>query len=314
MKKLPILYIVMPCYNEEEVLNETIKRISLKMKDLIVCNEINSKSKILFVDDGSTDNTWQIILNSVKKNKLIAAIKLSKNKGHQNALYAGLMIAKEKSDVVISMDADLQDDIDTVNEMLKLYKKGNELVYGVRKSRDQDSIFKKNTALLFYKIMKYLGVDIIYNHADYRLTSKKVLDRLEEFKEINLFLRGMFPLIGYKNTIVYYDRGQRYAGKTKYPLRKMLALAWNGITSFSIKPIRIILNGGIFLLIGSLITIICLLILNKINNTNLIIMIMFNLTGVILMALGVVGEYIGKIHEEVKNRPKYFIEEYLNND
>ncbi len=314
MKKLPILYIVMPCYNEEEVLNETIKRISLKMKDLIVCNEINSKSKILFVDDGSTDNTWQIILNSVKKNKLIAAIKLSKNKGHQNALYAGLMVAKEKSDVVISMDADLQDDIDTVNEMLKLYKKGNELVYGVRKSRDQDSIFKKNTALLFYKIMKYLGVDIIYNHADYRLTSKKVLDRLEEFKEINLFLRGMFPLIGYKNTIVYYDRGQRYAGKTKYPLRKMLALAWNGITSFSIKPIRIILNGGIFLLIGSLITIICLLILNKINNTNLIIMIMFNLTGVILMALGVVGEYVGKIHEEVKNRPKYFIEEYLNND
>lgn len=314
MKKLPILYIVMPCYNEEEVLNETIKRISLKMKDLIVCNEINSKSKILFVDDGSKDDTWQIILNSVKKNKLIAAIKLSKNKGHQNALYAGLMIAKEKSDVVISMDADLQDDIDTVNEMLKLYKKGNELVYGVRKSRDQDSIFKKNTALLFYKIMKYLGVDIIYNHADYRLTSKKVLDRLEEFKEINLFLRGMFPLIGYKNTIVYYDRGQRYAGKTKYPLKKMLALAWNGITSFSIKPIRIILNGGIFLLIGSLITIICLLILNKINNTNLIIMIMFNLTGVILMALGVVGEYVGKIHEEVKNRPKYFIEEYLNND
>lgn len=314
MKKLPILYIVMPCYNEEEVLNETIKRISLKMKDLIVCNEINSKSKILFVDDGSKDDTWQIILNSVKKNKLIAAIKLSKNKGHQNALYAGLMVAKEKSDVVISMDADLQDDIDTVNEMLKLYKKGNELVYGVRKSRDQDSIFKKNTALLFYKIMRYLGVDIVYNHADYRLTSKKVLDRLEEFKEINLFLRGMFPLIGYKNTIVYYDRGQRYAGKTKYPLRKMLALAWNGITSFSIKPIRIILNGGIFLLIGSLITIICLLILNKINNTNLIIMIMFNLTGVILMALGVVGEYIGKIHEEVKNRPRYFIEEDLNND
>lgn len=308
MKKLCI---VIPCYNEEEVLNETAKRVTQKLDKLITKKIITSNSSILFVDDGSKDKTWKLISSLAKDNKLIKGLKLSRNKGHQNALYAGLMTAKEENDLIISMDADLQDDINAIDQMLIKANEGNEIVYGVRNSRKKDSFFKKYTALMFYKIMKFLGVDIIYNHADYRLATKRVLDNLEKFDEVNLFLRGIFPLIGYKYEMVYYDRDKRFAGETKYPLKKMLALAWNGITSFSIKPIKFIRNFGILFIITSLIAIIILLILKELTNLILIILIMTNLTGIVLLALGIVGEYIGKIHEEIKHRPKYFIEEYL---
>ena len=242
-----ILYIVVPCYNEEEVLSETIKLLTKKVDKLIKDNKINKNSKILFVNDGSKDNTWKIIKDNSKTNKLVTGISLSRNRGHQNALLAGLLTAKNHADIIISMDADLQDDINAIDEMLKKYQEGNEIVYGVRKSRKKDSLFKKTTALLFYKLMKFLGVECIYNHADYRLTSKKVLNALEEYDETNLFLRGIIPTIGYKSDIVYYDRGERYAGKTKYPLKKMISFAVEGITSFSIKPLTMICHIGILI-------------------------------------------------------------------
>ena len=310
-----ILYIVVPCYNEEEVLSETIKLLTKKVDKLIKDNKINKNSKLLFVNDGSKDNTWKIIKDNSKTNKLVTGISLSRNRGHQNALLAGLLTAKNHADIIISMDADLQDDINAIDEMLKKYQEGNEIVYGVRKSRKKDSLFKKTTALLFYKLMKFLGVECIYNHADYRLTSKKVLNALEEYDETNLFLRGIIPTIGYKSDIVYYDRGERYAGKTKYPLKKMISFAVEGITSFSIKPLTMICHIGILILIISIIIMIYSIVRKVTGNTVtgwtfLSISIWF-IGGLQMTSIGIIGEYIGKIYYETKKRPRYIISENL---
>ena len=310
-----ILYIVVPCYNEEEVLSESIKLLTKKVDKLIKDNKINKNSKILFVNDGSKDNTWKIIKDNSKTNKLVTGISLSRNRGHQNALLAGLLTAKNHADIIISMDADLQDDINAIDEMLEKYQEGNEIVYGVRKSRKKDSLFKKTTALLFYKLMKFLGVECIYNHADYRLTSKKVLNALEEYDETNLFLRGIIPTIGYKSDIVYYDRGERYAGKTKYPLKKMISFAVEGITSFSIKPLTMICHIGILILIISIIIMIYSIVRKVTGNTVtgwtfLSISIWF-IGGLQMTSIGIIGEYIGKIYYETKKRPRYIISENL---
>ena len=309
-----ILYIVVPCYNEEEVLSESIKLLTKKVDKSIKDNKINKNSKILFVNDGSKDNTCKIIKDNSKTNRLVTGISLSRNRGHQNALLAGLLTAKNHADIIISMDADLQDDINAIDEMLEKYQEGNEIVYGVRKSRKKDSLFKKTTALLFYKLMKFLGVECIYNHAD-RLTSKKVLNALEEYDETNLFLRGIIPTIGYKSDIVYYDRGERYAGKTKYPLKKMISFAVEGITSFSIKPLTMICHIGILILIISIIIMIYSIVRKVTGNTVtgwtfLSISIWF-IGGLQMTSIGIIGEYIGKIYYETKKRPRYIISENL---
>ena len=315
-KKESILYIVIPCFNEEKVLKNTTERLVKKLNELIKNNKISKNSKIMYVNDGSRDETWDIIKELSNKEKLVTEISLSRNKGHQNALLAGLMTAKEYADVVISMDADLQDDIDAIDEMLDKYYDGCQIVYGVRKARKKDTFFKRVTAQGFYKFMKLMGVDIIYNHADYRLTSKIVLNELENFKEVNLFLRGMFPLIGYKTDAVYYDRAERFAGESKYPLKKMLNFAWDGITSFSVKPIRFILTFGVLILILSFI-LICYSIVMKITNHTVpgwtfIIWSIWFIAGVQMLSLGIIGEYVGKIYSETKARPRYIIEEDLN--
>lgn len=311
MKK-EILYIVIPCYNEEEVLEETTKKLKIKLEKLISDKIITEKSRVMYVNDGSKDKTWEIIKDINKKEKLFTGISLSRNRGHQNALLAGLMTAKKYADFVISMDADLQDDINAIDEMIEKYYEGNEIVYGVRSSRKKDTFFKRFTAESFYKIMNKLGVEVVFNHADYRLTSKKVLDNLENFEEVNLFLRGMFPLIGYKSDIVYYERNERFAGESKYPLKKMINFAVDGITSFSIKPIRLILNVGIIIFIISIIMILYALINKIIGNTvsgwTFIVCSIWLIAGVQMMSLGVIGEYIGKIYNETKRRPKYIIE------
>ena len=239
------LCILIPCYNEAEVLPETAKRVVQKLEYLKTQNKISDDSKIVFVDDGSKDNTWELIEGYSIENMAVEGIKLSRNRGHQNALLAGLMTVKEHFDAVVSMDADLQDDINAIDEMVEKYKSGCDIVYGVRRSRKKDSIFKRTTALMFYKVMKWMGAETVYNHADYRLMSRRALDALEDFKEVNLFLRGLVPLIGFKSDKVYYDRGSRYAGKSKYPLSKMLGFAFEGITSLSIRPILIIIRLGV---------------------------------------------------------------------
>lgn len=315
MEDSKILYIVIPCYNEEEVLMEITNQLKKKITNLIKNKKISVKSKVLYVNDGSKDKTWEIIKNISKKDDLFTGISLTKNSGHQNALLAGLLVSKNYADMVISMDADLQDDINAINEMIEKYYAGCDIVYGVRKSRKSDSLFKKYTAQLFYKIMISMGVNLVYNHADYRLTSKRVLDNLEDFKETNLFLRGIFPLIGYNSDIVYYERKKRYLGTTKYPVKKMMDFAWNGVTSFSVKPIQIIRNLGIIILLGSIIFLLCLIIetiLGKTYNIGIYLMAsIWLLGGIEMLSLGIVGEYIGKIYGEVKNRPRYIIEENL---
>ena len=314
MKK-DILYIVIPCYNEEEVLKQTTKELNKKMKHLISNNVISKESKVLYVNDGSKDKTWNIVKRECAKNNIFTGISLSKNKGHQNALIAGLLTANKYADIIISMDADLQDDIDAIDEMIKKYNEGNEIVYGVRSSRKKDSIFKRITAEGFYKFMKFMGVDIIFNHADYRLTSKKIIDNLKDYKEVNLFLRGIFPLIGYKTDVVYYERKKRIAGKTKYPLKKMLNFAWDGITSFSIKPIRMILVLGIIIFIISLFVTLYCLIVKLLGYTvagwTFLACSLWLLGGIQMLSLGIIGEYIGKIYSETKSRPRYIIEENL---
>ena len=309
------LYIVVPCYNEEEVIKENTKELNNKMNYLIDNNKINKDSKVLYVNDGSKDKTWELIEEISKKNKLFTGICLSRNMGHQNALLAGLMTAKKYADIVISMDADLQDDINVIDEMIEKYEIGNDIVYGVRNSRKKDSFFKRTTAQGFYKFMKFMGVDIIYNHADYRLTSKRVLDNLENFDEVNLFLRGIFPLIGFKHDIVYYERHERFAGKSKYPLSKMLNFAWDGITSFSVKPIRLILALGLFIFIFSTIMTIYSIIVKLIGNTvpgwSFLSCSIWIATGVQMLSLGVIGEYIGKIYSETKRRPRFIISRNL---
>ena len=315
MKKTSTLYIVVPCYNEEEVLHETTKRLKEKLEYLIKKDIISKKSKVMYVNDGSKDNTWNMIKEIETKEKLFTGISLSRNRGHQNALVAGLLTAKEYADVVISMDADLQDDINAVDEMLEKYYDGCEIVYGVRSSRKKDSFFKKTTAEGFYKFMKVMGVDVVYNHADYRLTSKKVLDNFKDYKEVNLFLRGIFPLIGYKNDVVYYERNERFAGESKYPLKKMLNFAWDGITSFSVKPLRMICTIGFIILFVSIVIMIYSLVRKLTGNTVdgwtfLSISIWF-IGGIQMICLGIIGEYIGKVYTEVKARPRYIIEDNL---
>lgn len=309
------LYVVVPCYNEEEVLEETTKRLKEKLTNLINQKKISKNSKVMYVNDGSKDKTWELI-KKISKDTMFTGISLSRNRGHQNALLAGLMTAKEKADIIISMDADLQDDINAIDEMLKKYEEGNEIVYGVRSSRKKDSWFKKTTAEAFYKFMKIMGVDIIFNHADYRLASKKVLNELEKFEEVNLFLRGIFPLIGYKYDIVYYERNERFAGESKYPLKKMLNFAWDGITSFSVKPIRFVLTLGIIIFTISIVMIIYSLLSKLLGNavdgwTFLSCSIWF-VSGIQMLALGIIGEYIGKSYNEVKKRPRYIISEDLS--
>ena len=315
MGKLPILYIVIPCYNEEEVLKETTKRLKAKLKKLLKEKTISTKSRVMYVNDGSKDKTWDIIKNINSKDKLFTGISLSRNRGHQNALLAGLLTAKEYADIVISMDSDLQDDIDAIDEMIKKYLEGNDIVYGVRSKRKKDSFFKKKTAEGFYKIMNLLGVECIYNHADYRLTSKKVLEELSNYKEVNLFLRGIFPLVGFKSDNVYYEREERFAGKSKYPLSKMMNFAWDGITSFSIKPLRMICVLGFIILFISILIMIYSIIRKITGNTVpgwtfLSISIWF-IGGIQMISIGIIGEYIGKMYQETKQRPRYIIEEKL---
>ena len=314
-----ILYLVIPCYNEEEVLQETAKRLLAKMNTMIHNRIISDKSKILFVNDGSKDKTWNLIEELLRNNNIFSGISLSINTGHQNALIAGLMTAKEYCDMTISLDADLQDDVDVIDKFVEQYYAGNDIVYGIRSSRQTDTIFKRTTALAFYKLMSYLGVDMIYNHADYRLMSKRALYGLAQFKEINLFLRGIVPLVGYNHSIIEYERHERFAGESKYPLKKMLSFALDGITSLSIKPIRIITTLGITIFFISIIALIYSLVVNFLGNTitgwtSLTISI-WMLGGIQLLSLGIIGEYIGKIYTETKERPRYIIaQKLISND
>lgn len=309
------LYVVIPCYNEEEVLKETTKRLKEKLSKLIKNKKISNKSKVMYVNDGSKDNTWKIIKEISKKESLFTGITLSRNRGHQNALLAGLMTAKKYADVVISMDADLQDDINAIDEMIDKYNNGCDIVYGVRSSRKKDTWFKKTTAQGFYKFMRFMGVDVVYNHADYRLTSKRVLDEFENFKEVNLFLRGMFPLVGYSSDVVYYERAERFAGESKYPLKKMLNFAWDGITSFSVRPIRMVLNVGIIIFVVSLLVLLYCLIVKLLGKTvegwTFIVGSIWLVSGVQMLSIGIIGEYIGKIYSETKARPRFIISENL---
>ena len=315
MSSVSTLYVVVPCYNEEEVLNETTKRLKEKLETLIKNKKISDKSKVMYVNDGSKDKTWEIICNINKKEKLFTGISLSRNRGHQNALLAGLMTAKEYADVVISMDADLQDDINAMDEMIEKYYNGSDIVYGVRSSRKKDSFFKRVTAQGFYKFMKFMGVDVVYNHADYRLTSKRALDAFSDFKEVNLFLRGMFPLVGYKSDVVYYERAKRFAGESKYPLKKMLNFAWDGITSFSVKPIRLVLKLGILIFFLSIAMLIYCLVVWLLGQTvtgwTFIVGSIWLVAGIQMLSIGIIGEYIGKIYSETKERPRYIISENL---
>ena len=309
------LYIVIPCYNEEEVLDKTKTELKKKMHTLIQNKKIDKQSKVIFVNDGSKDKTWDLIQQFNQEDKLFGGINLSRNRGHQNALLAGLLTVKDDADIVISMDADLQDDIDAIDLMIEKRKEGADVVYGVRNSRKKDSFFKRTTAQGFYRVMKMLGVDVIYNHADYRLTSRRVLDSLKDYREVNLFLRGIFPLIGFKSDIVYYERKERFAGKSKYPLKKMLNFAWDGITSFSVKPIRLVLNVGVIILFLSFLMILYSVIQKILGNTvdgwTFIVCSLWLLGGIQMLSLGIIGEYIGKIYSETKARPRYLVTDYL---
>lgn len=308
------LFVVLPCYNEEEVLPETSKRLLVLYERMISDGIISSESKIVFVDDGSRDRTWGIISSLCDSNEVYRGVKLAHNAGHQNALLGGLMTIKDECDCAISIDADLQDDINVIPEMVKKYDSGCDVVYGVRSDRKTDTFFKRTTAQGFYKFMSVMGVDVVYNHADYRLLSRRALNDLSSFKEVNLFLRGIVPLIGYKSDSVYYERAERFAGESKYPLKKMLAFAFDGITSFSVKPIKILWSVGALVCIAAIIAAIYTLISKFFGYTSdgwasLMCSIWF-LGGVQLISIGVIGEYIGKIYKETKARPRYIIETY----
>jgi glycosyltransferase involved in cell wall biosynthesis len=315
----PIIAIIVPCYNEEEVLPETAKRLSDKIQQLISKQIISKKSKIFFVDDGSSDNTWDLIEKYHSENPQdFSGIKLSKNRGHQNALLCGLLAAKDQFDAAVSIDADLQDDIDVIDKMIGKYRAGYEIVYGVRSDRKTDSFFKRLTAHNFYRFMRFLGVDIVYNHADFRLMGRNALQALAQYGEVNLFLRGIIPLLGFKTGIEYYTRAERFAGTSKYPLRKMLKFALEGITSFSIKPIRMITFLGIFLFTVSIAMIVYFFIRffsgHTISGWASIACSLWGIGGLILFSIGVVGEYIGKIYLETKRRPRFHVEQFLFKD
>lgn len=312
------LYLVIPCYNEEEVLPETSSQLKKKIVSLVAKGKISDKSRIVFVNDGSKDKTWEIITALHEEDKIFQGIKLSRNKGHQNALLCGLMTVKDHCDMTISLDADLQDDINAIDEMVEKYYQGCDVVYGVRSARDTDTFFKKFTAEGFYKVMKMMGGDVVFNHADYRLMSRRALNGLQEFKEVNLFLRGVVPMIGYKSDSVYYERKERFAGESKYPLKKMLAFAWEGITSLSTKPIKMISILGGFIFIISIIMLIYSLIRHAMGATETgwtsTIVSIWAIGGLQLLAIGIIGEYIGKVYLETKERPKFIVEKYLSDD
>ncbi len=314
-----ILYFVLPCYNEEEVLEETARQLYKKCKRLIKAEKISPESRILFVNDGSKDRTWELITNLHNWNPIFAGLSLSRNRGHQNALLAGLMTAKEYCDIAISMDADLQDDIDAVDEMISKYEGGCSIVYGVRNDRTSDSFFKRSTAEGYYRFLHSMGVEAISNHADFRLMDRRSLMALAQYKEVNLFLRGIVPMLGFRTDQVFFTRKKRAAGESKYPLRKMLSLAVDGITSFSVKPIRMIRNTGILFCLISLALIIIGIVQavsgSQIQNFamwNSILAAIFMVGGTLLIALGIVGTYIGKIYMETKGRPRFFTDEFLN--
>lgn len=315
LMKKPILYFVLPCYNEEAVLPETAKQLLDKYLNLTAEGRISADSRIVFVNDGSSDNTWQMIRKLHEEHPVITGISLSRNRGHQNALLAGLLYAKDRCDISISMDADLQDDINAADEMIEKYKQGCDIVYGVRSSRDTDTPFKRKTARLFYKIMNMLGVELVSDSADFRLMSRRALAGLAEFREVNLFLRGLVPMIGYRSDKVYYERAERFAGESKYPLRKMLNFSIEGITSFSIAPIRIITNTGVAVFIIS-IALLLWGIIQKLRGVTVpgwssLIVSIWAIGGLILLSIGVVGEYVGKIYLEAKGRPRFLIDEIL---
>ena len=315
MKEAPVLAIVVPCYKEESVLHETHKRLSQLLDRLITEERISSKSYILYVNDGSTDHTWKIIKEFYKNTSYACGLNLAGNVGHQNALMAGLNTVKERCDAAISIDADLQDDVNVIPEMIERYMEGNDIVYGVRRERKTDTFFKRTTALAFYRLMKTMGAKSVYNHADYRLMSSSAIQQLCRFRERNLYLRGLVPLIGYQTACVYYNRDKRFAGESKYPFKKMLNFAIDGITSFSVKPVRMIFwLGCIFLLIALCVTIWTLrayFLHNTVPGWSSLMISLWLVGGTILVSLGIVGEYIGKIYIEVKDRPRYNEEELL---
>ena len=310
------LYVVVPCYKEEEVLPETSKRLKAKLTALIAQGKISPRSRILFVNDGSKDRTWPIIEELHAKDRIFSGVNLSRNRGHQNALLAGLMTAVQYADMMVSMDADLQDDIDAMDRMIDAYHEGCDVVYGVRSSRKTDSFFKRFTAESFYKLMKAMGVDIVFNHADYRLMSRRAVEGLADFKEVNLFLRGIVPQIGYSWTTVEYERAKRFAGESKYPLKKMLSFAFDGITSFSVKPLRLILFLGGVIFALSLVMLLWTLIRwiagATVSGWASLMCSIWMIGGIQLLALGVIGEYIGKVYSEAKARPRFIIERVLN--
>lgn len=310
------LYVVVPCYNEQEVLPETARQLRDKLQHLINRGAISRKSRILFVNDGSKDETWAIIQRLHVGNHIFSGLDLSRNRGHQNALLAGLMYAKDHADMVISMDADLQDDIDAVDEMVEKYLEGVEIVYGVRSSRQQDSFFKRTTAEAFYRLMSALGAETVFNHADYRLLSRRALEGLAQFREVNLFLRGIVPMIGYRTDVVTYQRGERFAGESKYPLKKMLAFALEGITSLSVKPLRVISGLGFSIFVVSLFMILYNIIRwaggHTVTGWASLSCSVWLIGGLILLSLGVVGEYVGKLYLEAKGRPRYLVQEIVD--
>ena len=314
-EKNDILYLVVPCYNEQEVLPETSKRLKEKMESLMERNLISRDSRIMFVNDGSKDRTWSMIEELHEQDPIFAGVKLSRNRGHQNALLGGLMTAKEYADMTISLDADLQDDIDVIDQMVEKYYDGCEIVYGVRSARTTDTFFKRFTAESFYHMISMMGGEIVFNHADYRLMSKRALEEMAKYKEVNLFLRGIVPMIGFKTDVVTYERHERMAGESKYPLKKMLALAVDGITSLSIKPIRFIVFLGFMIFMCSILMLIYSLVQHFLGNTSIgwtsLIVSIWAIGGLQLLAIGVIGEYIGKIYLETKERPRYIIEKVL---
>lgn len=309
----PILYIVVPCYNEQEVLPITGSMFTDKITGLIEKGMVSQDSKVVYVNDGSKDKTWEIISQMAEADSRVEGITLSRNRGHQNAVLAGLMEVKDRCDITITIDCDGQDDIDAMDKMVEEYLNGCEVVYGVRNNRDSDTFFKRATAEGYYKFLKLMGVEVVFNHADYRLLSSRVLQELAKYKEVNIYLRGMVPLVGFKSTSVYYERHERYAGESHYPLGKMLSLAFDGITSLSIKPIRMIMGLGMFIAILSFVGVIWSLVVRLSGNAvsgwaSMTCLICF-LGGIQLICLGVLGEYIGKIYMETKERPRYIISE-----
>ena len=312
---LPLIGIVAPCFNEQEVLLDSLAKLQTLLLDYKKNNVIHQDSFILLVDDGSKDNTWELIENAATNNLHIKGLKLAKNAGHQKALLSGLLAFKDKADALISIDVDLQDDIHVIEQMINAFNAGSQIVYGIRKDRSTDSFFKRKSAHLYYKFLHIMNVNVHYNHADFRLSSSKVINELDKYGEVNLFLRGIYPLIGFNHSMVFYDRLERTAGESKYPLRKMLSFAWEGITSFSIKPLRMVTTIGFLIFFGSLLMSLYALYSyfmgNALQGWVSTVLPMYFLGGVQLLCVGIIGEYIGKIYLEVKKRPRYVIEKII---